>query len=245
MSNRKSKSGIGKWIAVGALAGLTGVYGLVKYAGNRSLEVWDAHMQGQSVTGTPQNVDYPDTLDDNFPQMVPEEWVDTNSSKRVSELERKATNNVPRTNSVPSKPGRTALAYDDVDSHKLASYLIPIESSGNPKAISKSGARGLLQIMPETWKEITREIYGRQIPFSHAFDPHTNKTVAIAYLEKIEDMLSKNIPYWNDLSLDEKQDRIAAGYNGGPNRLIRNKGNIGKMPKETRNYVQKLRDIRG
>lgn len=47
----------------------------------------------------------------------------------------------------------------------LVSYLIQIESGGRPLLVSPKGARGLMQIMPQTWREVNP---GAACPGDHA-----------------------------------------------------------------------------
>ncbi len=130
-------------------------------------------------------------------------------------------------------------AVDD----NLVRHIIQIESAGNPKATSNVGARGLMQIMPLTWKEETRKLYGKSLDFSEAYNPEKNKEVGIFYLGTIEKYLSGRINNWDSLSKEDKQSLIAAAYNGGMGRLVRLNGNIEQMPEESRNYVNKLERI--
>jgi len=121
-----------------------------------------------------------------------------------------------------------------------------IESNGNPRAQSKVGARGLYQIMPATWAEETRKMYGQELPFDLAFNPNINREVAIHYMDKtINPYLARHLKGWDNLSSEKKQDLIAAGYNGGMGMVVRDKGDFSKMPKETRDYVEKNRRLRG
>ncbi len=122
--------------------------------------------------------------------------------------------------------------------------IIKIESNGNPKATSRVGARGLMQIMPTTWAEETKRLYGKELGFDKAFDPVINRKVGEAYLEVIRRYLSSRIDDWDSFSVEKKQELIGAAYNGGMGRLVRNDGEISGMPPETKNYVERLRKLR-
>ncbi len=121
--------------------------------------------------------------------------------------------------------------------------IIQIESSGIPTKVSRKGARGLMQIMPATWKDETRKLYGKEFDFDKAFDPEINVEVGKAYLSTIENYLSTRIEGWNELDVQDRRYLIAAAYNGGMGRLVRNEGDISRMPLETRNYVKRLEDL--
>jgi len=109
-------------------------------------------------------------------------------------------------------------------------YLAVVESALNPKAISRVGAGGLWQFMPETGAS-----YGLQITYEKddRFDPHKSTDAAIEYLRKAH----KRFGSW-ELAL--------AAYNSGGGRVNRaikraRSKNFWKiqrfLPRETRNYV--------
>lgn len=95
--------------------------------------------------------------------------------------------------------------------------VIGVESAGNPEAVSKAGATGLMQLIPATAKRFgVREIT----------DPRQNIAGGVAYLD------------W--LLTEFKQDPLLAlaGYNAGENAVKQHDG----IPPyaETRNYVPKV-----
>lgn len=120
---------------------------------------------------------------------------------------------------------------------KFIASLQMRESTNNPRAISPKGARGLMQIMKPTWNEVTEELYGKELNYDKAFDPKINREVGIAYLNKIDNILASKLEGYVSMPKIEKQKRIAAAYNGGITRLLKNKGDVSKMFKETRDYV--------
>ncbi len=61
--------------------------------------------------------------------------------------------------------------------------IIWTESSFNPRAVSKKGARGLMQLMPTTALEILEEIPASKIP--HWLDPKGNVLLGAYYLKKL------------------------------------------------------------
>ena len=102
--------------------------------------------------------------------------------------------------------------------HTLVHAVITAESSYNPDAISRAGAVGLMQLMPETAKQ-----YG----VSNRRDPKQSIYGGSRYLRHLLKLFK------NDLSL------ALAAYNAGEG-AVKKYGN--KIPpyKETRNYVNKV-----
>lgn len=104
----------------------------------------------------------------------------------------------------------------DIDPH-LIRAVIRAESDFNRYAVSKKGARGLMQLMPET---------ARELNVSDSFDPAQNIHGGTRYLRKLLDMFK------GDLAL------ALAAYNAGPTAV--KKVNRIPMITETRNYVKKV-----
>jgi len=106
-----------------------------------------------------------------------------------------------------------AGAQHNIDVELLAS-IVHTESGGASKAVSRAGARGLMQLMPSTARDL-----GVEDPFR----PDQNIAGGAAYLDSL---LTR---YKNDLS------RALAAYNAGPAAVDRYHG----IPpyRETRAYV--------
>ena len=119
---------------------------------------------------------------------------------------------------------------------KFIREAIRIESTDNEKAISKKGARGLMQITYGAWKEVEKKLDYSQ----YVFDPQANIRVGLKYLLWINDYCESRHPEWNTLSNEEKRRKIMASYNGGPFRLSNRNWNINRMSGETREYVDKI-----
>jgi len=117
----------------------------------------------------------------------------------------------------------------------LVNTIIQIESGGNPRLVGGKGERGLMQIMPETWTEITALRYGKPLSFDLAFDPVTNEQVGRWYLDYLQNFLNAHREQWG---ADERALLLAA-YNGGPNRLASVHFDVRKLPASVRDYVQR------
>jgi len=103
----------------------------------------------------------------------------------------------------------------------LVRAVLVVESGGDPKALSPRGARGLMQLMPETAKR-----YG----VSNVFDPQQNISAGSRYLRDLSDR------YRNDLQL------VLAAYNAGPTAVDQHGGSIPPL-KETLDYVPRVLGI--
>ena len=112
--------------------------------------------------------------------------------------------------------------------------IIKIESNNNSKAVSRVGARGLMQIMPKTWEEITRKM-GVDWSWEEAFDPEKNKAVGTYYLNK---EIPRLLIYYK--IPDTVENRLAC-YNWGIGNL--KKYGIDNCPEETRNYIKKYNQL--
>jgi soluble lytic murein transglycosylase-like protein len=125
----------------------------------------------------------------------------------------------------------------------LVLAVIREESRFNPKAVSHSGARGLMQIMPRTGRAIARDLDKTGFRTRKLFAPALNIEMGAYYLSNLIKNFQGNVY----LSL--------AGYNGGPNKIKRyikswyndNLGSVDidefieSLPsRETRLYVQKV-----
>jgi soluble lytic murein transglycosylase-like protein len=102
----------------------------------------------------------------------------------------------------------------DVD---LLASVVKTESGGNVRAVSRTGARGLMQLMPATAEELG---------VTDSFQPEQNVSGGTAYLDAL---LTR---YHNNLAL------ALAAYNSGPAAVAKYRG----IPpyRETRTYVARV-----
>jgi soluble lytic murein transglycosylase len=111
---------------------------------------------------------------------------------------------------------RAAEKYDI--EFELIKAVIKVESNFDSLAVSKKGARGLMQLMPPTAKELR---------VLDSFDPIENIDAGTRYLKSLLGRFKDNL-------------RLAlAAYNAGNNAVIRNNGQIPPY-KETKGYVKKV-----
>lgn len=98
----------------------------------------------------------------------------------------------------------------------LVKSVIEKESRWNPYAVSRSGAMGLMQLMPKT---------ARLLGVKNPFDPEENVGAGVRYLKRL-------IDYFGDIK------RALAAYNAGPTTVKR----FGGIPpfSETRGYVKEI-----
>jgi soluble lytic murein transglycosylase-like protein len=111
---------------------------------------------------------------------------------------------------------RGAIAKNPVD-EALVRAIIQAESAYNPYALSKSGAQGLMQLMPAT---------AAQYGVSDSYDAQQNINGGVAYLRFLLDMFD------GDVRL------VSAAYNAGENNVLKYAG----VPPfaETQVYVQRV-----
>ena len=119
-------------------------------------------------------------------------------------------------------------------SKKFVRELIQQESGYNPSAVSKKGARGLMQLMPGTWNEVEKECSYEE----YAYDPRINIEAGTKHLLYLDKFLKENHPRWEKLSERKKREAILAAYNGGISRFAEREWDVSGMYKETRDYVE-------
>ncbi len=119
------------------------------------------------------------------------------------------------TRSFSSEIRTAAQAYAVEES--LIRAIIHAESAYQPDAVSPKGAQGLMQLMPETQKELQVE---------NPFDPEQNIRGGATYLAQLLDEFQGDV------------EMAAAAYNAGPGAVQRHRG----IPPydETQEYVRRV-----
>ncbi|MEE2902919.1 MAG: lytic transglycosylase domain-containing protein [Myxococcota bacterium] len=98
--------------------------------------------------------------------------------------------------------------------------VVKVESNFNPKAVSKAGAKGLMQLMDFTAKDMLVE---------NSFDPEQNIFGGTRYLRLMANQFNGDI------------EKTAAAYNAGPTAVKR----AGGIPnyRETKKYVARVKQM--
>lgn len=105
--------------------------------------------------------------------------------------------------------------------------VMRVESHGDRRAISPKGAIGLMQLMPETWKDLrVRYGLGRD-----AYVPRDNILAGAAYLREMHDRYGS--------------PGFLAAYNAGPGRYEDYRDRRRPLPSETIAYVAELLPLIG
>ena len=112
-----------------------------------------------------------------------------------------------------------AAARHNVDP-SLVRAVIKVESNFNPNAVSRKGAMGLMQLMPQT---------ARSLNVTNPFDPQQNVDAGVRHLKQLMES------YGGDVKLS------LAAYNAGAGAVARSAG----VPRfaETRNYVNRITQL--
>lgn len=103
----------------------------------------------------------------------------------------------------------------------LVKAIVQAESAFDPGAISGSGARGLMQVLPET---------ASRFAVTNLTDPRQNLRAGVLYLKHLLELFEGDVAM------------AVAAYNAGPNTVRRYRG----VPpyRETRSYLVKVMELR-
>jgi soluble lytic murein transglycosylase len=120
----------------------------------------------------------------------------------------------------------------------LVLAVIKAESAGDPKAVSRSGARGLMQLMGPTAREVAARLHVSLVSEDDLFQPELNVRLGTAYLAQMRRIF------------DDDPFLYVAAYNCGPGhvaRLRRDHPGVSSAdliaqhaPAETRAYVPRV-----
>lgn len=131
----------------------------------------------------------------------------------------------------PSHSTSKAATYAEFVTEAFRQFAIPehwirtvieVESGWNTRAVSPRGALGLMQIMPDTWVELSVRYQLGIDPF----DPRDNILAGTAYLREMLDRFGS--------------EGFLAAYNAGPRRYLEHLTTGKPLPEETQTYVAKL-----
>ncbi len=138
-------------------------------------------------------------------------------------------------------------AFEPIVRHLAAAHGIPApllfamirqESAFDPEAVSRSGARGLMQLMPATGRELAGRLR-LQFSIERLSDPEFNVRLGASYFRQVLEMFDGN------------EQLALAGYNAGPyriRRLWRSAGSAAEIDlflegltlEETKRYVKRV-----
>lgn len=144
-------------------------------------------------------------------------------AERALSITQQAT--TPPPNPFPAFVGEASKRFA-VPEHWIRAVM-RVESSEKPRARSRKGAMGLMQIMPRTWDEL-RTRYGLGID---PYDPHDNILAGAAYIRQLHDRYGA-------------PDFLAA-YNAGPGRYESHLATGRPLPDETQAYIATLAPMIG
>ena len=129
---------------------------------------------------------------------------------------------------VPALTDKGNNAYDNLITRharthgidpRLVKAVMIAESRGNPNAVSRKGAQGLMQITPDT---------ARSLDLKHPFDPSENIEAGAIYLKQLYKRFTGNT------------ELILAAYNAGPGRVTESNMTVPRI-NETVHYIERVK----
>lgn len=140
----------------------------------------------------------------------------------------------------PVLPWQSPLSENSIDT-ALLHALIRQESGFRARALSRAGARGLMQLMPATGRFIARETNTGLASRDRLYDPGVNLALGQAYVTHL----------FRDSEIGPNLFRMVAAYNYGPGNLRRweRRAHHGEDPllfietipsRETRDFVERV-----
>ncbi len=190
--------------------------------------VSDIELSNQSATAVNSDLKYSDQMQ-LYNEEQPDTILPTQPIRRRETLDSITVSNEIYANQTNVR--QSILPYHDIMSnvgrdHNIDPLFLQAiakaESSHNRFAISRVGARGLMQLMPATARR-----YAKFSDVSVLNDPLTNVSISAAYLKSLQSR------YGNNLHL------ILAAYNAGEGAVAKY-GNTIPPYRETQNYVVKV-----
>ena len=126
---------------------------------------------------------------------------------------------------------------NNIDPYLLVS-IIYVESKFNKEAVSQQGARGLMQIMPQTGEWVAENLGYQEFDLKDLYDPEINIKCGSWYLAQLKKEFDNRLPV------------VLAAYNGGQGNVGQwledekwdgKHENLNRIPfSETRDYVKKV-----
>lgn len=126
------------------------------------------------------------------------------------------------------------FAHESGISPEIVAGVIQAESSFQPRALSSSGAYGLMQVMPDTWRQVNKDLkvcngrHAGECTVECYYNPELNTRIGTAYLAQLNKQFS------GDMVL------ALAAYNAGPG-AVKKYGGIPPYG-ETNAYVARVID---
>ena len=119
-----------------------------------------------------------------------------------------------------------------INNDPIIEKIIQAESSGRPRIMSEAGGIGLMQIMPDTWKQPGVGMKGRK-DLQGLLDPEENVKFGSKYFNKLLQRLNGNT------------EHALIAYNwgiGNTEKWIKKGADKNKLPNSTQRYIEKILD---